>query len=316
MTGASALPMLAGSAIVAMAALAEANPEEAPLLRETQLGGLVATVRTDDLTREVGAPIACTILFDGPDAGSVSIDPVETLGEFDVLSVDTPRRLAPDRAVFALEVVLSTLASGRVTPAPLGVRWLHGADELTGKVEFPELSVQSLLGEQVDPSQFRDIAGLIEIRSPIDWLPWLAGGAVIAAVAAAGWWMLRNRAVAPVAPDAWALAELGKLERAALPERGAYGLYYDELTGIVRRYVAMRFAIRAEQQTSREFIDAARTHAEFPADEADRLKDLLRLADLVKFAQAEPTRGECDTNIGEARAFIERTRPVAKEATT
>lgn len=309
MMGAFASSLLAGAAIVAVAP----SIEEAPLVRETQLGGLVASVRADDVDREVGSPIACTITFEGPDAGSAVLDPAETLGEFDVLSIGAPRQVVPERPLFAVDVLISTLASGNVTPAPIGVRWLHDGSEMTGKVEFPEFGIRTLLGEQVDPSQFRDIAGLIEIRSPIDWLPWLAGGIVVAAAGATAWWMWRHRVRVPIAPDAWALAELGKLERAALPERGAYGLYYDELTGIVRRYVSMRFAIPAEQQTSREFLEAARTQDEFPAEQAESLRDLLRLADLVKFAQAEPTRGECDANIGAARAFIEQTRPIAKE---
>ena len=300
--------------VLPVAALVAAAPraEDKALVRETQLGGIVATVRADDVAREVGTPIACVIVLDGPDAATASVDPAETLGEFDVLSVSQPRRVDPARPVFAVDIVLTTLASGRATPEPIGIRWLHDGAEMSGKAEFPEFTVQSLLGEKVDPSQFRDIAGLIEIRSPIDWLPWLAGGAAVAAVAGAAWWMLRNRTAAPVAPDAWALAEFARLERAALPARGAFGLYYDELTAIVRRYVALRFAIRAEQQTSREFLEAARAHGDFPADEADRLKGLLRLADLVKFAQAEPTRDECDANLAEARAFVEKTKPVAQ----
>ena len=78
----------------------------------------------------------------------------------------------------------------------------------------------------------------------------------------------------------------------------------------MRRYVSLRYAIPAEQQTSRELLAATRAHGDFPQDESERVQTLLRLADLVKFAKAEPTRAECDANLAEARGFVERTRPV------
>lgn len=308
---ATALPPL--PPVAAMVAMA-ARPEEAPLLRETQLDGILASVRADDVAREVGAPIACTIILDGPDAATATIDPVESLGEFDVLSIAAPRRLAPDRPLFAVDLVLSTLASGRVVPEPIGVRWLHDGAETTGRIEFPEFSVQSLLGEKVDPAQFRDIAGEIAIADPLDHWPWAAGAAALVLAGAVAWWLLRARPRAPIAPDAWALAELRRLELAGLPARGDFGRYYDDLTAVVRRYVALRYAIPADRQTSREFLDATRAHGEFPAEQAERLRALLRLADLVKFAQAEPTAAECGANLAEARAFVESTRPGPEDA--
>ena len=38
-------------------------------------------------------------------------------------------------------------------------------------------------------------------------------------------------------------------------------------------------------------------------------KEVWRVADLVKFAAMEPSRGECDAHLAEARGFVERTRP-------
>ena len=164
-------------------------------------------------------------------------------------------------------------------------------------------------GEKVDPSQFRDIIGEIEIVGPFNWWPWAAGAVALVAAALAAYFLLRARPKPPIAPDAWALGAFARLEDAALPAKAEYGRYYDELTGIVRHYVAMRYAIPAQQQTSREFMDSTRTHAEFPAQETEPLRNLLRLADQVKFAKAEPTRAECDANLIAARAFVEKTKP-------
>ncbi|MFM7051930.1 MAG: hypothetical protein ACKOYN_07355, partial [Planctomycetota bacterium] len=115
------------------------------------------------------------------------------------------------------------------------------------------------------------------------------------------------------AADAWALAELDRLSGDAPHARGEFGAFYDALTAVVRGYASRRFAIRAGSQTTREFIDAARAEPGFPDEETMRLRTLLSLADLVKFAAARPDRAQCDAHLSEARAFVERTRPKPEE---
>jgi len=293
------------SACIACSALVQGEVAR----QETDLGGLRVEV-TAPAETEVGAPIACTLRVTGPDSSSVSLDAPEALGEFDVLGLE-PARREDDALVFVL--TLTTYAAGEQQPTAIEARWLHAGESASGRVEFPKLRIASLLSPdgngQVDPTKFRDIAGAIELPGPFSWWPWAAGAAALALASGVAWWVLRARPQVPLEPDAWALRELARLENSALPARSEYGRYYDELTGIVRRYVSLRYAIRAEQQTSRELIEAARAHGEFPEHEADQLKSLLRLADLVKFAKAEPTRGECDANLAEARGFVERTKP-------
>ena len=127
--------------------------------KETRLDGLSARVRVRDHAAgfEVGRPITFAIEFEGAGAASVSIPPIETIGEFDVLSISVP----PAATGVSVELVLSTLASGTIEPGTLPVRWVHDGAERSGAVALPSLSVASLLGEQIDPSQFRDIAGEI-----------------------------------------------------------------------------------------------------------------------------------------------------------
>lgn len=299
------------NAALACACVASAALLQGEVARqETELGGVRAEV-TAPAETEVGAAISCTLRFTGPDSASVSLDAPEALGEFDVLGLEPPRREG-DATVFVL--TLATYAAGEQQPAAIEAKWLHAGDGATGTVEFPKLRITSLLSSdgngQVDPTKFRDIAGAIELPGPFPWWPWAAGAAAIALAGGVAWWVLRARPQTPLEPDAWALRELARLEGSALPARSEYGRYYDELTGIVRRYVSLRYAIRAQQQTSRELIEAVRAHGEFPADETEQLKSLLKLADLVKFAKAEPTRAECDANLAEARGFVERTKPI------
>jgi hypothetical protein len=162
----------------------------------------------------------------------------------------------------------------------------------------------------VDPNSHRDIAG--EFPVPEAWsastLAIAFAAVAIAAIGGVIAWRLRSRKPATATADARALEELLALERDALPSRADFGRYYERLSGIVRSYVMHRFGIAAERQTSRELLLAATAHVEFPEAERERLRGLLRLADLVKFADMTPDRAECDAHLADARAFVEATR--------
>lgn len=295
-----------GSAAVLAATSAQDAGVRKTIRKITELGAVTVEVSAASDRTEVGLPVAFTVRCSGRAAESAEPDAPESLGAFDVLSVSAVRR-SPGACEF--DVVVSTFESGAVTPDPLTLRWLEGTEQATGAIEFPVITVATLLGEQVDPAAFRDIKGEIAITGPLDWWPWAVGAAGVLAAATAAWWVFRRRPAVPLTPTEWAVAELARLERAALPAKAEFGAFSDGLTGVVRRYAAMRFAIPADRQTTREFLEAARAHPEFPEPEAERLRTLLRAADLVKFAQALPAASECDAQLAAARAFVEATRP-------
>ena len=306
---------------VLMACALPVTAEQAPAFQETMLEGCRATVHAPDFP-EVGAPIPCEIRVTGTGDVALQFDPRSlvvsmppaTLGVFDVLSISTPRvEQAADGTVYAIcTVVLSTLDAGTQTPDPLVVMYTAGGVEREGRVLFPSFPVTSLLGEEIDPANYRDIQGPIEIPEPVDWMRVVVLGSVCIALAAVGWWayqLWRRRARRVVEPDAWAIAALAQLERAPYLEEGDFARFYDALTSIARRYTAARFAIPAEQQTTREFLDSVASREEFPTQERDRLQRVLRLADLVKFASATRDHASCLRDIAEVRAFVEATRP-------
>ncbi len=279
--------------------------EERPARERTELDGIVADARVGESTSEVGLPITYTVLIEGAGAESMRVDRLERLGAFDVLEVRTAPGNGPGRTI---EVVLSTFDSGELRPDPLPIRWQLDGREERGSIVLPAVTIASIIGDEVDPASYRDIKGEVPIEVPTDPMPWILGSVLLALAGAGAWWLLR-RPARPIAPDAWALGELARLDRDGPHTRGEYGRFYDALTTIVRGYAARRYAIPADRQTSREFLDAARARGGFPETEIEHLRALLRLADLVKFAAMEPSRGECDAHLAEARGFVERTRP-------
>jgi len=78
-----------------------------------------------------------------------------------------------------------------------------------------------------------------------------------------------------------ALEELGYLES----ER--YEAFQLELSRIVRRFLSRKYEISALESTTREIIAQLR-NTPYPNDQLSTVKELLSMADLVKFAKAEP----------------------------
>ncbi len=245
---------------------------------------------------------------------STNATPVVVRGTFDVLKLTQPVR--DDAGVWTAHLTLSCYDAGTITPPSITVQWMSvvgsDAQERDGLVALPTIIIQSIVGETYDSKQFRDIRGTVEIIEPWQlWLWIISTVVVIAIVACVVYFLTRPKPIVPIPAHVWALSELTRIEAQALPAKGEFGGYYDALTAVVRTYIARRYEIPADRQTTREFLRAAQTHHLFPATQTEQLRHLLRLADLVKFANATAERSECDLHLAQARALVELTREVA-----
>ncbi|MFM7133013.1 MAG: hypothetical protein ACKO0W_01710 [Planctomycetota bacterium] len=303
--------MMAGLVLALASGAAAALQESA-----ATLGALRASVTVERNEVEVGEEIVYRVRLEGEGAGRARpARPGEgdQLGDFDLLGF-----ARGDSGAGAPEWIirLSTLESGELAPPPLAFTEVPGADGGRAELALPPVVVRSLVGDDPDPAAFRDIRG--EVALPMTLAQQVGVGllalAFLATTALLAYLILRRKPAPPVAPDAWALDELARLESAGLPRRREFGRYYDALTATVRSYVARRYGIPADRQTTREFLAVATEEHRLPASERETLRDLLRLADLVKFARAEPDESECALHLAEARAFVERTRPLPESA--
>lgn len=103
-----------------------------------------------------------------------------------------------------------------------------------------------------------------------------------------------------------ALQELENLRLKKLWQNEKVKEYYTELTGIVRIYLLNRFGIEAMEMTSDEILHAV-TNADINKTEITKLKQLLLLADLVKFAKEQPLPDQHDLSITYAKEFVKST---------
>jgi len=166
---------------------------------------------------------------------------------------------------------------------------------------------------------------IIDIRGPVD----LPGGfpfrllailalLVIAAVAAK--FLIKKfggkeRVLPPRPAHEIAYDDLRDLKMRGLPGQGRIKEYYIALSFIVRQYLENRFALRAPEMTTEEFLIAAKNRGEFSSELKALLKDFLLHCDLVKFAKYGPTPTEMDLSFESAKRLVDQTKERAAEVT-
>lgn len=194
--------------------------------------------------------------------------------------------------------------------APLRYREADGPWKTVAWDPIPVQVTTEVAG--ADLKQLHDIRGPIALPPPPPWPRWPLGVAlaVLLAGVGVGLWRLRRRArpeAPPLAPRAWALLELERLEALNLPAEGAVNRYHTLLSDTLRRYLELRFQLRAPRQTTAEFLQAEETTRQLSPAQQELLRDFLQRCDLAKFARTAPSPEECRAVADVARSFISET---------
>jgi len=111
-------------------------------------------------------------------------------------------------------------------------------------------------------------------------------------------------------PYVIALRELDRLAEEKLWQHGHIKQYYTRLTEIIRSYLEKQFEIPSMEMTSEETLELWKKSGNKDNELYANLKDLLGLADLVKFAKEKPLPSFNEMNLTRAYDFVRKTRPV------
>lgn len=169
-----------------------------------------------------------------------------------------------------------------------------------------------------DPADMQDIKDIY--REPVNWRDYLwpalpiVVGVLILALAIALVLLLRKKksglkGIHTIQQPAHevALQRLNKLEKQQPREQEEIKLYYSELTHIIREYLERRYHIPALESLSEEILHRL-VRTDFPASLLSSLSELLRWADLAKFAKGTPPAQFHAKALSEARQLIEQSR--------
>jgi len=192
-----------------------------------------------------------------------------------------------------------------------------------GGAYFDSLAAPSIVGEVTAPdvdleAPFRDIMGSID--PPRHWreFVWevllLFALLVFAGISFLVYRYVKRRPVQLPAetpevflpPHVVALKELEVLAQGSLLANPDRRPYYTELTRILRAYLEGRFRIDAEEMSSTEIKQAYALVCTSAPSEV-YLYQILKAADLVKFAKARPSEDQARAALADARSFVELT---------
>ena len=292
---------------------------ETPLAVETREGPVSARVTLAPPAPRLGDALVVTLEVTAKTGVAVDMPAFgEALGRFAIVDFAPREELADDGVRLSQRYTLQAPMSGRQRIPRLRVEFLdereadtepRAKELLTDELAFVVASVLPEGGELAELRPAR--AALEELRGP--WLqrnwPWLVSGLGVLAALGAGVvaWLRRAEERARLTAFDRAVARLDRLERRGLPGADAADAWYVELSDIVRRYIEERFALRAPELTTEEFLAEAGRSPELTAAHRELLSAFLATCDRVKFARYNPGEDESRGALDVAKRFLNET---------
>ena len=117
-----------------------------------------------------------------------------------------------------------------------------------------------------------------------------------------------RRKKAKLPPHIIAVGKLDEIKSGKLWQQGKYKEYHSGVADTVREYIRDRFEVPALEMTSGETLEKVRRLNEAESV-YDNLKQMLALADFVKFAKYNPLPEENELSLMNAYLFVNQTKP-------
>jgi hypothetical protein len=294
------------------------------LERSAQLGPVTVSVVLEPDEPVIGDPMTLAIEASAEDGVEVLMpDFGEALDRFRIVDFVPRERIdGAGRTVHSQRYSFRAPASGEhLLPAIL----IEFVDRRPGQDPAPEDqdayelltdSIPFVVASVVPDSVTADLSppmgplGPLGTRTGPVW-SWILGLVVVAAAASPflyrAWQRFRERASMRSAYDL-ARDELDALLAGAKPTPDRVDGFFVELSGIVRRYLERRFALRSPELTTERFLEQVSGSPDLSASHQDLLRDFLRESDLVKFAHHIPSPEAIERATAFVRRFVDETR--------
>jgi hypothetical protein len=244
----------------------------------------------------------------------------QTLGPFEVVQHRTtgPLSLPSQTQQWQREYRLAVTASGSLTVPSFTVQVQEGDATQPLTTDPLSITVTALVPADPDMTALKDIAPPVPLvrRGLPPWVWIVASGLVSAGLLVGVWWWYRQRqraaAVSLVRRPAHvlALAALEHLQRQDLIGQERIEEFYVRVSMILRRYIELRFGMRAPEQTTEEFLVTTFATGGLIAAHRDLLEAFLQHCDLVKFARYRPLPNDMEETFESAKTFVEHTADV------
>lgn len=162
------------------------------------------------------------------------------------------------------------------------------------------------------------------INTPLTFreaLPWIALGLLGLLLAVTSYLLVKRFRLRRKYPEMFSLKpqepahviafrDLDRLKEEKLWEQGRIKQYYTRLTEITRHYIERQYGIPAMESTTEEILYSFGKSNTDDHLLDEMLRELLQLADLVKFAKEDPLPVDNQTNLNNAYLFVQKTYPL------
>jgi hypothetical protein len=239
----------------------------------------------------------------------------DKLSEFGIVDYrNFQPEMGPDGAVVTKRLYeLEPFLSGDYKIPPMVVAFYQEGDSTRHTLESDTILVKvaSLLPKDKASLDINDIAP--PEKFPFGWKNILIVVGCVAAAAAACLilWKrrrIKERIVPPLSAHEIAYRKLEALLARELVEQKLYREFTAEVADILREYIEDRFALKAPERTTEEFLVEVSPALPVDARKKDILKQFLVHCDLVKFAALEPSIEDVERTFATCKDFIEATK--------
>ncbi len=278
---------------------------------------VILTVSLDRKEVTAADRVRLSLHLSAPEQYGIKLpDYTDETNEFSLAETSDPaRRIMPGGKLVTSRVyTLEPFLPGEYTIPSLKVTY---QDQEGGEFEITTepigVEVRSLLTQDSDQPEISDIfppeAPPVN-RFLIFMIVFAAGFFFLALIWL--WNRSRNRkkgdSSPPVPAHVQALKALEDLLAEDLLIRGELKLFHSRVSDILRRYIEDRFALRAPERTTEEFLLELGGTDVLHAENKKQLRKFLVLCDQVKFAKYQPLREETSETVDICRQFIGNTK--------
>ncbi len=223
-----------------------------------------------------------------------------------------------DKFTLRQSILITSFDSGYYAISPIPFRFKEKNDTVTyyAETQALDLTVNTL---KVDEK--KDIKPIKPpLNAPVTFaeiFPWvLLGLGIILIIFLVLYYLRKKKRQEPVfqfrqkpklPAHVVALESLDKLRSKKLWQAGKVKEYYTELTDIIRVYIEDRFKVTAMEMTTDEIMSGLKKE-ELAGSSRTQLKEVLVMADLVKFAKAQPLPLDNENNFNSCIEFVRETR--------
>ena len=309
---------------LAIAFLLCSGIQAGPLVQERETGPVKIRLTLDPDQPRIGDTLTLTIeVVAEQDVEVLMPDFGEALDRFTIVDF-APRESIDDegRNLFRQTYRLDPPMSGKLAIPPILIEYvdrregekpapddLDAYEVLTERIPFEVASVLPSNAKAELKPPLGELAP-IEPAQPSIW-PWVLVTIVLLAAASVPLWKAfiaaQRRARRRSAYDV-ASSQLEKLLRAPRKHESQIPPFYVGLTTILRKYIEDRYDLRAPELTTEEFLASMGQSPDFSSEHQSLLRDVLKQADLVKFARALPEETATQEIIESVRKFLNDTR--------